>query len=191
MQQTNTRRLIGIAMMAACSYVLLFLAFPILPLFSWLKVDFSDVVVLISTFLYGPWGGIITAFLRSLLYFITSGANLPAFIGDAAGFIASVVYVLPIYWLFKRRPNWQGRFTGYVLGTISLTVVMSLLNYWLITPLYMQVIGLKLGMPLAKYILFGVAPFNLVKGILVAVVFAILYVRLVPWMKRHQSVMTK
>ncbi len=47
--------------------------------------------------------------------------------------------------------------------------------------------GLNLGMSTTKYILFGLVPFNLIKGALVTVVFAVLYLRILPWLKQHMQ----
>ncbi|GAF39122.1 substrate-specific component RibU of riboflavin ECF transporter [Agrilactobacillus composti DSM 18527 = JCM 14202] len=69
------------------------------------KSDLSDLVVLIGTFIYGPTGGIAIAFVRSLLHFLTSGGNLPSLIGDTASFIASTVFLLPMYYVLRKHSN--------------------------------------------------------------------------------------
>ena len=48
-------------------------------------------------------------------------------------------------------------------------------------PLYMNLLGMKLGMPLAKMVLYGVVPFNLIEGAIVGGIFALVYVHLRNW----------
>ena len=38
-----------------------------------LKIDFSDIPILLGMFLYGPLAGVITAFVRSLLHLFLTG----------------------------------------------------------------------------------------------------------------------
>ena len=53
------------------------------------------------------------------------------------------------------------------LATLGMTVVMAAANYWVITPLYIKVLGMKITIPLVKMVLLGVVPFNLIKGIVI------------------------
>jgi len=40
---------------------------------------------------------------------------------------------------------------------------------------------------MTKYVFIGLVPFNLIKGALVTVVFAVLYLRILPWLKQHMK----
>ena len=60
----KVQKMVSIAMLAAIGTVLQFVAFPIMPAFSFLKIDFSDIPILLGMFLYGPLAGVITAFVR-------------------------------------------------------------------------------------------------------------------------------
>ena len=52
-------------------------------------------------------------------------------------------------------------------ATLGMTVIMAAANYWVITPLYIKVLGMKITIPLVKMVLLGVVPFNLIKGIVI------------------------
>ena len=54
MKNTRVQKMVAVAMFAAIALVLQYFAFPIMPAFSFLKIDFSDIPVLISMFLFGP-----------------------------------------------------------------------------------------------------------------------------------------
>ncbi|WP_226789451.1 ECF transporter S component [Latilactobacillus graminis] len=167
--------------------------FPIILAFPFLKIDFSDVLVLLGAFVYGPVGGIGVALIRSMLHFIMTGASLPSLVGDFAGVLASICYMFPFYYLFKRQSNvLAGQVLAGGAGAVSMATFMSFANWLFILPLYIKLMGLNLGMSTTKYILFGLIPFNLIKGALVTVVFAVLYLRILPWLKQHmQKPLTK
>jgi len=187
MQATKLHRLVGVALFAAIGYVLMNFAFPIIPLFPFLKFDFSDLTVLLGGFIYGPVGGIMIAFIRSLAHFALTGGGIVNLIGDSAAFFASVGFMLPIVWWTKPNSGWQKQLLGLSLGIISLTVIMSLLNWLIITPMYLAVFNFRLGMSLTRYVLIGVVPFNLAKGIIISVVFYVVQKALAPWLAKRQA----
>lgn len=53
MQHTTLHRLVGIALLGAIAYILMLVEFPILPIAPWMKIDFSDIPILIGLFLFG------------------------------------------------------------------------------------------------------------------------------------------
>ena len=71
----KVQKMVSVSMFAAMGLVMQFVSFPILPVFPFLKIDFSDIPVLLSMFLYGPMAGVVTAFLRSVLHTITTGLS--------------------------------------------------------------------------------------------------------------------
>ena len=83
-EQQGTK-MVSIAMLAAIGTVLQFVAFPIMPAFV-LKIDFSDIPILLGMFLYGPLAGVITAFVRSLLHLFLTGLAPQNMVGDFASF---------------------------------------------------------------------------------------------------------
>lgn len=50
MQHTTLHRLVGIALLGAIAYILMLLEFPILPVAPWMKIDFSDIPILMGSF---------------------------------------------------------------------------------------------------------------------------------------------
>ena len=188
MHASKVRTMVGVAMLGAISFIVMFFEFPIILAFPFLKVDFSDVIVLLGTFIYGPLGGIGVAVIRSVLHFIMTGASLPSLVGDFAGVLASIFYLLLFYYLFKRQKSVvKGQIFAGVVSSISMTIVMVLANWLFILPLYIRLMGLNLGMSTLQYVLIGLVPFNLIKGGLVTVVFGILYLRILPWLKQHMK----
>ncbi|EOC4722348.1 ECF transporter S component [Enterococcus faecalis] len=192
----KVQKMVSIAMLAAIGTVLQFVAFPIMPAFSFLKIDFSDIPILLGMFLYGPLAGVITAFVRSLLHLFLTGLALQNMVGDFASFLASSIFTLPIFYFFGKKKNIRtNRIVGLVSGILALTIFMSIANYFVITPVYLQLYGVTtqqfLGTSLASYVAIGIVPFNLIKGLLVSGVFLVLHAKLLPWLSKKQHTIQK
>lgn len=191
MKNTKVQKMIAVAMFAAMAVVLQYVAFPVIPAFSFMKVDFSDIPVMLSMFLFGPGAGILTAFLRSALHLLTTGLEPTNMVGDVASFLATSLFTLPMFYFFnKGTSSRENKILGVVTGIFALTVFMSLANYFVITPLYLSFYGVTatqfLGTSLGQYVAIGVIPFNLVKGIIVSGVFLAIYLKLYPWLTKKQ-----
>lgn len=194
MKNIKVQKMVAVALFAAMGVILQYVAFPLLPAFSFMKVDFSDIPVMLSMFLFGPMAGIATAFIRSLLHLLTTGLELSNLIGDAASFFASVLFTLPMYYFFNGNKNGNKKIARKVLGVTSgvlaMTIFMSIANYFVITPVYLNVLGLTadkmLGMSLAQYVAIGVVPFNLLKGAIVSAAFLVIYTKLLPFLEQKR-----
>ncbi|WP_338348700.1 ECF transporter S component [Enterococcus faecalis] len=192
----KVQKMVSIAMLAAIGTVLQFVAFPIMPAFSFLKIDFSDIPILLGMFLYGPLAGVITAFVRSLLHLFLTGLAPQNMVGDFASFLASSIFTLPIFYFFGKKKNIRtNRIVGLVSGILALTIFMSIANYFVITPVYLQLYGVTtqqfLGTSLASYVAIGIVPFNLIKGLLVSGIFLVLHAKLLPWLSKKQHTIQK
>lgn len=187
MRRSKTQKMVGVAMLAAIGYLLMFLAFPVIPLFPYMKVDFSDIPILIGTYLFGPIAGITTAFLRSVIHFVTTGGDVANLIGDVTSFVASVAFVMPVYFITKKSRSKFSLIIGLIVGVLSLTVAMSFMNYLVTLPLYLKVMNFDIGMAFGKYIVTVVVPFNLIKGGIISVVFMAVHAKLLPWLSKKEG----
>ena len=191
-QTFSIRQVVIMSLFAGISFLLMFVAFPILPFVSYMKVDFSDIPILLGMIMFGPVGGGLIAAIKGLLYWLLTGVDIANFIGVAASFIASVSFLLPIYAVLKRMSNRRlvtRLVWSVVAGTISLTVVLALLNWLVLIPLYMTVLGMKITMPLSQMVLLGVVPFNLIKGVLVGIVFVLITERMQHFLRQQSDLL--
>ncbi|MDT6980548.1 ECF transporter S component [Levilactobacillus zymae] len=187
-QGLGVRAMVEMALFAGVAYVLMFISIPIIPIVPYMKLDLSDLVVLLGMSIFGAGGAVLIAAVKELLYFVSTGMDIVNFIGVLTAFIADLAFVLPINALLKGKPHTLSRqIVAVIGGTVSLTVVLSLANWWIITPLYLKVWGMSLGLPVNQLILLGVIPFNLVKGIVLGVLFILVNRRLGDWLARHQN----
>lgn len=183
------QRIVTIACLSALAFILMLFEFPVIPVVSYLKIDLSDIPVLIGTFIYGPAIGILIALLKCLLHGMVRGFSVGELIGLLADLVSSISLLLPFAWAWKHR-QWTRRkqlVVGSVAATITLTILMSLLNLFVLTPLYMKLWHWQSTLPIPKLIAFGVVPFNLIKGVLISALVSLIVVRLWDWLRRQQS----
>ena len=200
------RHLIYIVTLSAISIVVGLIEIPwgmIIPNAGFLKLDFSEVIILVSLVLLGTKNTFFVILLRSIARRLVMGMGPDQWLGEGLAILASLSIILA-YWIvlfiFKRteRPllkhddvdlsvSWKEWLIGTTLITISLTVVLFTVNFFLTTPLYFGILGdntytfagimagESLWYPnLSDYISFTIIsyiPFNLVKGILVSSIF--------------------
>lgn len=205
-KSTSLINLIAYALIGAIAFVVMKFEFPIMPGVNFLKFDFSDVIITIGTFLFGPLAGIIIALIRTLLSLILSGFALPSIVGQTAAFLASMAFSLPFYFFTKKisekndseRANRLKPFAGLILGIILMTILMSVANAFVITPIYAVTsmaklprlanymdlynftvkvyLGQLLHLPSMGSYIFGlIAPFNILKGLINSVVVYVLF----------------
>ena len=189
MKKTLSPRTIAlIGMLTAIAAVLMILDFPIVfiaPTFY--KFDFSEIPVLIGAFSMGPLAGVIIELIKVLLNFLLNG-TVTGGVGELANFIMGCAFILPAGIIYKFKHNKKGAFIGLVAGTIVLTAVGSLINAFVLLPVYSQVFGMDISAfvamgseifssvdSLATFVLFCVAPFNLFKGVICSIITALLY----------------
>ena len=70
-----------------------------------------------------------------------------------------------------------------MLGTITMTVIMSVLNYFIILPAYTWFLNSPAMSSdiMRQTIVTAILPFNVIKGIVVTIVFVALFSRLKVW----------
>lgn len=174
------------AVIAAIALLIMKFEFPVIPMIPYLKMDFSDVVVAMSTIIFGPLGGTMVALFKSLLNYLISGANLLSLIGDTAAFLASIAFALPMYYLAKKHPDKNSaKIWGIVVGILGLTIVMSILNAFVLTPMYLKFANFKLPNGMLSYIFTAIVPFNLAKGLVNGVIVFILWKSVIPQLQKY------
>lgn len=176
MIEKRTKKLAFIGILAAMAWIISFFSFPLFYWAPFLKVDFSDIPILLGMYVYGPLSGIAIAAVRSLLSYVASGGEAGFPIGDTTAFIATTAFTLPIYYLIKDHKVSRKKMVMTAgVATISLTVTMTVLNWLIVAPFYMKVMGFSVG-PIREYLAISVIPFNLAKGALVSLIlFSLFY----------------
>lgn len=183
----RTKKLTVIGILAAVAWVISQFSFPILYWAPFLKIDFSDIPILLGMYVYGPLAGTAIAAVRSLLSYISSGGEAGFPIGDTTAFIGTLSLTLPIYYVIKNKvSNKKKSILAGSLATTSLTITMAILNWLVVAPLYIRVMGFSVG-PMREYLTLSVIPFNLIKGIIVSFVFFIVFYQVQEYLNKLKN----
>lgn len=188
---TPARRISILGMCGAVALVLYMLDFPLLFLApSMYKLDFSEVPALLCGFFLGPSAAVSCEGIKILLKLLLKGTTT-AFVGDLANFAIGCCLVLPAAVTYHLGKSKKTAILGLVLGTVALTVGGSVFNAVYLLPKFAQLYGIPLENIVAMgsaihpsiqnvstFVLFAVAPLNLVKGTLVSVLTLLLYKRM-------------
>lgn len=183
----SLKNLVQVSILGGLAYLLTYLSVPILPMAPYMKLDFGDIPILLATVLLSTRSGLIVALLRAVLYFVFTGVSLINLIGISALLIASLTIVLSVTLVNKLVQNHAKYVIMVLFETVMLTLVMSVLNYFVITPLYINLTGFKLSFSLLDSVLYTVAPFNIIKGLFIGIVFVIVYNRSNAWEKYKEK----
>lgn len=187
MVEQRTRKMVTVGILAALAWVVSQFSFPLLPWAPFLKIDFSDIPILLGMYIYGPMSGIAIAAVRSLLSYVTTGGEAGFPIGDTAAFVATLSYTLPIYYVIRNnKPSKKQAMLGGTVATLSLTGVLAFLNWLVIAPLYMTVMGFSVG-PMREYLAVSVMPFNLLKGVFVSIIFFVAFFKMHHYLEKIRA----
>ncbi|USG64725.1 ECF transporter S component [Brevibacillus ruminantium] len=182
-----TQRLVTIPMLAAVAFVLQYLEFqlPLMPTF--LKLDFSTLPGLIGALIYGPMAGVIIEVLKNTLHMLFKNTD-GLLIGELANIVAGASFIVAAVYLQRLGQGRKMFIAGLAIGTLLMTAVMAVANAYLLLPAYAALYQVSLEQLVAQFqaesvwslILYGIVPFNLIKGLLVSLVAYPLYVKLAP-----------
>ncbi|MBR5586723.1 MAG: ECF transporter S component [Clostridia bacterium] len=183
-----------VAMLSAVATILMLFEFP-LPFLapSFYELDFSEVPVLIGAFAMGPLAGVAIEALKILLNLIINGTNTGG-VGEFSNFVLGVVFVLPAALIYCKHKTRKNALIGLAVGGLCMVVLGCFINAYIMIPLYSSFMPLEQILAMAaaiwpvidnvmEFVLLCVAPFNIAKAILVAVVTMLLYKRLSPILK--------
>ena len=186
---SRTKKLAVIGMFSALAAVLMYLEFP-LPFIApgFYQLDFSEVPVLIISFVFGPVAGV-TGELVKILIKIVIKPTSTAFVGELANFIIGCAFVVPASIVYRLKKTKKSAIVGLAVGTTSMVLISMFVNAFVLVPAFAKLFG---GVPvsdivaagtavnpaitnLMTFAAFAVAPFNLLKGIVVSVPTVIIY----------------
>ncbi len=147
------------------------------------KLGISDVVVGVAAALVSPLSAFLVAVIKSVIHYLLTGGHSGIPIGQMAAFLASISFALPLM-IYRKgykdedRMEMKKVLIRLFYGVVSLTVVLTIANYFFITPVYMKIYDVDLPENYLRYIVGLYVPFNLVKGIIVAVICYVIINRL-------------
>lgn len=189
MNRKKIRWLSSVAILSSFATVIMLIELPLFFAPNFYKLDFSEVPVLIGAFALGPLAAVIIEAIKIILNFAINGSDTFG-VGEFANFLLGISFTLPAAILYRRHKNKKSALIGLGIGIFSLVVVGSLLNAFVLLPVYAVAYGGQVSdfvamgtainpaiKDLTGFIMLAVLPFNLVKGISVSVIVLLLYKR--------------
>ena len=190
----NLRAICVTAIMGALGAVLMLLEFPLPMLIPpFIKLDFSELPALITTFAFGPGYGVGVCLLKNLLHLI-SGSTMG--IGELSNFILGTIFVLIAGLFYKKKRTKTSAIVGAAVGALVMAVVSVFTNYFVVYPLYCKVLGLTMEAIIGMYkeilpsvgdlftaLLIFNLPFTFAKGMIDTLICALIYKPISPLLK--------
>lgn len=170
-------RIAYIAIFTAISYAVGLLDFSLLPgtPVTFLKLDFSNVLVMVGGFALGPVAGVIIAVLKELLHAITVGNT--AFVGELANILMVLPYVLIPALIYKNHKGIKTVIWSVALGCVGQCIMSLPVNYFLTFPAFFKAFNgtWEAGQELFLEVWYWALLFNFIKTLCVSAVVFIIY----------------
>ena len=184
---TKIRTIVQVGMLAAIAVVLMLFEIPLPFAPSFYEIDFSEVPVMIGTFAMGPLAGAAIELVKILLNFFINGTTT-AGVGEVANFLIGCALVVPAGIIYRRKRTRKGAIIGMAAGTVFMTLLGCVLNAYVLLPTYAAAFQLPIDSLVAMgtavngsitdlftFVAFAVAPFNILKGVLVSLIVFLIY----------------
>ncbi|MCM1107303.1 MAG: ECF transporter S component [Blautia sp.] len=184
-------------MLAAVSFILMFLDFPVPFMPGFIKFDVSELPALIGSFAMGPACGVLICLIKNLLHLtITTTGG----VGELSNFVLGAMFVLPAGCIYKRKKTKKTAIIGSFTGALLMAGFSVISNYFIVYPFYYNfmpeeaIIGaynaiLQVAAPSAELTsvlpcLIGFnMPFTFLKGLACTTFTLLLYKRISPILK--------
>ncbi len=192
---STVRKLTTTAVMAAIATILMYVEFPIPIMPAFVKLDFSELPALLTSFALGPWYGAAVCLLKNLIHLpVTSSSG----VGELANFLIGIFFVIPAGLIYQKLKSRKGALIGSLTGAVIMALASFPINYFIVYPFYTNFMPMEgiIGayqaiLPsikgLADALLIFNVPFTFVKGILDVLITFVIYKRLSPVIKGTNS----
>lgn len=185
----TTRRITYTALFAALATVVMYFEMPLPFMPPFLKLDFSGAVILIAGFIFGPVSALLITLVKDLIHLLSTQTGG---VGELADFIISSSLVVTASVIYKWHRTKKGALIGCLSGAVLMVFAGVLANKFLLLPFYSQIMPFDAIIsacaavnPMianeSTYLWFGVAPFNLIKSLLITLITFLLYKKLSFW----------
>lgn len=165
----TTKAIAGMAIFTAIAYGVSFLEFALFPAsaVAFLKLDFSNVFIMLAGFMYGPIAALFVGVIKELLCLIGTSTFG---VGQIANMCVILVYVLPPAIIYKYKKGIKVVIISLICSCLLQTIVAVLVNRFITFPLY--------GMAdMFNQVVWLLVAFNIIKSVSVSVLTVLLYKR--------------
>ena len=188
MNRSKTHKITVSAVLSAIAVIFMYFEIPLWFAPSFYEIDLSELPVLIGAFAFGPAWGVLIEAVKILIALLVKGTTTGG-VGEFGNFLIGISFVLPASLIYKAHKTKKGAVLGMGLGIVCLATVGALINGFVLIPMYTKFIPLENIIAMSRevngfvkdiktLVLFAVVPFNVLKGIIVSVITAIIYKKL-------------
>ena len=173
------------ALFAAISALLMYIEFPLPFMPPFLKVDLSGVAILMAAFMIGPWNAVLANAVKDLIHLMSTQTGG---VGELADFLVISAFAVTAALIYDKHKDKKHALIGILCGMAVMTVTGALANKFMLIPFYAKVMPIDAIISacakvnpfignINTYVIFGAAPFNLIKGGILSGITWILYKR--------------
>ena len=149
-----------------------------------LKVDISGAVILIAVLTLGLKEAVFALLIKDLIHLLSTQTGG---VGELADFIMLTAMAVALWLITRNNKDVKKVVIGCVAATAALIAAGAITNAYMLIPFYAKVmmpVEAILDMcqkvnpnitSITSYVVWGVVPFNLVKGVILSIITVLLY----------------
>lgn len=163
---------------------------------SFMKLDFSEVPLVIGSYILNPTSAVVMVLLKILIKLFIKGTST-AFVGEIVGFISSLCFILPGSIIYSIKKTRVRAIIGLLIGILTTSIVTTILNATIIFPLYMNLFSIseeallsmiqKVNKNVISFetaMIYSVLPFNLFKYFVNSIIVVCIYKNISNFIKK-------
>ena len=183
-----------IGILAAMSYMLMWLEVPAPLMPPFIKFDFSDFPALLAAFGMGPVAGILVELIKNVLHSFSSGSFA---VGELSNFILGASFVGVAGLVYQKKKNKKGAVLASLLGAMTMALISYPSNLFVVYPFYYNFMPKETVLSMYQLILPSVGsmekallifnlPFTFIKGMLDVLLCLFLYKSVSPLLHKFK-----
>lgn len=189
----NLKNMVLVSILGAISGVLMLFKFPLPIAPTFMKMDFSDSVLIIGGFLTGPVYSLIMIFIKWIVKLIITSTST-AYAGELSGLILNISFIFPMSYFYSKNKTKKTAIILMIIFSITTSLIAIFTNIYMIFPLYglsgNAIIGpFKVLFPFVdsvwQVMLISILPFNLMKIAINSIIALILYKKVSTFVHRR------
>lgn len=193
MSSFNTNYLTKVGLLSAIASLLMFMEMPVPMMPVFLKLDLSELPAVIAAFALGPAAAVLVELIKNIIH---SANSQTVGIGECANFLVGISFLIPAGHIYRKYSNYRGAILALVTGTVTMVLCASLFNYYILLPLYQVALHFPLEKiinmgsaanphitDLKTFITYAIAPFNLLKGLVISTLSLLIYKKILPLLR--------
>ena len=189
----NLKNMVLVSILGAISGVLMLFKFPLPIAPTFMKMDFSDSVLIIGGFLTGPVYSLIMIFIKWIVKLIITSTST-AYAGELSGLILNISFILPMSYFYNKNKTKKTAIILMIIFSITTSLIAIFTNVYMIFPLYglsgNAIVGpFKVLFPFVdsvwQVMLISILPFNLMKIAINSIIALVLYKKVSTFVHRH------